>query len=251
MEALYDLSGGSVGQWVYWQNVAPRLDWEVDDLNEALDIADYLANSGLITIEASEGTIYKITAAGIDEVEGEPASGFGVSVPNLSSSATKIEEAPLHIRDSLQRFREDHPDPAKVAFILMRFGTTTAHAAIADAVKTVLDQHGVVGLRADDKEYHDDLWPNVLTYMHGCSMGIAVFERIEEQVFNPNVSLEVGYMMASLKPLCLLKDQTLSALPADLVGKLYRQFDPHDPAGTIPAVVSKWLSDKGLGSTRA
>jgi DNA-binding PadR family transcriptional regulator len=36
------------------------------------------------------------------------------------------------------------------------------------------------------------------------------------------------------------------SLPADLVGQLYDPFDTQDPAGTIPAVVSKWISDKGL-----
>ena len=48
------------------------------------------------------------------------------------------------------------------------------------------------------------------------------------------------------KPLCLLKDQTMTALHTDLMGKLYRQFDPHDPDGTIPPRLSRWLNDRGL-----
>jgi len=72
LEAVYDLAGTSTIQFVYWQNLAPRLGWDAegeDDLEEALGIADYLANSCLITIEVSEGTVCRITNAGIDAVE--------------------------------------------------------------------------------------------------------------------------------------------------------------------------------------
>ena len=27
---------------------------------------------------------------------------------------------------------------------------------------------------ARDKEYHEDLYPNIQTYMHGCGFGIAI-----------------------------------------------------------------------------
>ncbi len=82
--------------------------------------------------------------------------------------------------------------------------------------------------------------------MHGCGFGIAVFERIEKDVFNPNVSLEVGYMLGLKKPVLLLKDQTLPALQTDLAGKLYRPFDPQHPAKTIALQLEQWLEDKGL-----
>lgn len=61
-------------------------------------------------------------------------------------------------------------------------------------IKDVLNKHGIVGLRADDKEYMDDLFLNVKVYMHACDFGIAVYERIISDDFNPNVSLEVGYL---------------------------------------------------------
>src|SRR5215210_5340155 len=117
LEAVYDLAGGSPNQFVYWRNVAPRLGYDADaaaDLEEGLGLADYLANSGLIRSEVDEGTIYRITSSGIDEVENEPDSGFAVSIsPGQGAvvEAGKPEEAPLHIRESLQHFRSDHPDP--------------------------------------------------------------------------------------------------------------------------------------------
>jgi hypothetical protein len=252
LAAVYDLAGGSPNQFVYWRTVAPRLGYDADgtaDMEEALRIADYLANSGLIRIVVDEGTIYSITAKGIDEVENELDSGFGVpasTVPEVGIGAGKPEEAPLHITESLQRFRKDHPDPDAVAFILMQFGTTRAHEEIAQAIRDELAIHGITGVRADDKEYHDELFYNVLTYLHGCKFGVAVFERIEGNSFNPNVALEVGYMFALTRKVCLLKDRTLTSLHADLVGKLYREFDTQDPQGTIRPHLDKWLTDYEL-----
>jgi hypothetical protein len=53
-------------------------------------------------------------------------------------------------------------------------------------------------------------------------------------------------MMAMNKPVFLLKDQTLPQLQADLAGRLYKQFDPHDPEATIPPQFEKWLRDYGI-----
>jgi hypothetical protein len=153
---------------------------------------------------------------------------------------------PIEIQESLERFRIDHPDPSKTAFVMMRFGQTRAHDEIIAGIKRALDPIGITAVRADDKQYHDDLFPNVLTYIYGSGFGIAVFERIETEEFNPNVALEVGYMFALKKAVCLLKDKTLKTLHADLVGKLYRVFDPLNPIETIPSELSRWLRDKEL-----
>jgi hypothetical protein len=153
---------------------------------------------------------------------------------------------PIEIQESLRRFQEDYPDPTRAAFIMMKFGDITPYQRILECVRKTLAQHRISGLRADDKQYHDDLFANVLTYLYGCGFGIALFERINADEFNPNVSLEVGYMFALHKPVCLLKDQTLKALHSDLVGKLYKAFDPHDPGGSVPAALEKWLVDKRI-----
>ena len=129
---------------------------------------------------------------------------------------------------------------------MMQFGTTDAHSTIVNAIRDTLAKYGITALRADNKEYHEDLFGNVLTYLHGCSFGIAVFERLVANDFNPNVSLEVGYMRALRKPICLLKDRTLETLNTDLVGKVYKSFDPQDPAGSIPGELETWLRDKDI-----
>jgi hypothetical protein len=153
---------------------------------------------------------------------------------------------PPELSESTKRFSSDHPDPNKVAFIMMRFGETSAHKDIVESLRSELAKHGITGLRADDKGYHDDLLSNILTYVYGCGFGIAVFERIEQDEFNPNVALEVGYMMALRKPLLLLKDRTLDNLHADLIGKLYKKFDPQNISKSVGPEVQRWLRDKGI-----
>ena len=48
------------------------------------------------------------------------------------------------------------------------------------------------------------------------------------------------------KNVCLLKDQTLKNLPTDLIGKLYKEFDPQDVEKTLPDQLEKWMKDKGI-----
>jgi len=187
----------------------------------------------------------------------EPDSGVHYSAgviffitPDIFGQRLQMTTIPTIIKDSLAQFQVDFPDPNKAAFIMMGFGETTAHDNIVKAIRSALEKHGIAGLRADDKEYHDDLLPNVRTYMHGCSFGIAVFERIESEKFNPNVGLEVGYMLAMGKPVCLLKDKTLPTLHTDLIGKLYKDFDVLHPERTIPKKIESWLNDKHLVGPR-
>ena len=168
--------------------------------------------------------------------------------PELVSRAAMIVEAPLGIHHSLAHFRLDFPNPADAAFIMMRFGAADGHRSILDGIKKALAAAGITGIRADERQYHDDLFNNVLTFMHGCGFGIAVFERLDEREFNPNVSLEVGYMLAMQKPVCILKDRLLTTLHTDLMGKMYSEFDSLEPAASLSKSLSAWLRQKNLGS---
>lgn len=152
---------------------------------------------------------------------------------------------PKEIHDSLEKFRKDHPNPKRVAFLMMRFEDKPAYNRILKTLKSSFQNNGITLLRADDKEYHSDLFLNIQTYMHGCGMGVAVLDRIQTEDFNPNVSLEIGYMLSMFKPILFLKDNTLKVLNTDLIGRLYKQFDAYDPENSIPSSVDKWLLDNG------
>ena len=182
-----------------------------------------------------------------------PAMGFiRRELVNQRSVSAEIDEPsgvvkyPPEISDSLNRFTQDHPQFTSTAFIIVRFGETKAHGEITKAIRDTLRRFGISGLRADDKQYHDDLLGNVLTYIYGCKFGIAVFERLEQEDFSPNVAFEVGYMRALNRSVCLLKDKNLKTLHTDLIGKLYKSFDTQAPSETIPPELEKWLRDLGI-----
>jgi hypothetical protein len=153
---------------------------------------------------------------------------------------------PIEIQDSLRRFREDFPDPATVAFVMMRFAADGPYALIISGIRDCLKPLGISAVRADDKQYHKDFLSNILTYVYGAGIGLAVFDRTIPDSFNPNIALELGYMMALRKPVCLLKDRTLQSLHSDLVGRLYRPFDPPNATTTISQSIKGWLKDRNM-----
>ncbi len=147
---------------------------------------------------------------------------------------------------SLDRLRERYPNYSRCGFLIMRFGELKPYRRIIEAITETAQQHGLSILRADAHEFHADLLWNVKTYLHGCSFGIAVYDRIHTNEGNANVAFEAGYMMAMNKPVLLLKDETLPSLQTDLAGKLYKPFDPHEPETTIPPQLETWLQDYGI-----
>ena len=90
LRTIYMLADGNPAEFVYWQNVAPEIGLDANNsehLDQALAIADYLERSGLIAIEVDEGTIYRITAKGVDQVEGNKPEPQSVSnIFNISGS---------------------------------------------------------------------------------------------------------------------------------------------------------------------
>jgi hypothetical protein len=210
--------------------------------NQGSDISEFAWDFGISTGQKGrESPIEKYIVPFLDFIE----QRLPVPVPTRVSSSLTPSPPPI-IHDSLKKFRSEHPDSESTCFVMMRFGKTKAHARLEKTLKQALKRHGLIGLLARDREFHEDLYPNIQTYLHGCAFGIAVFERLESDEFNPNVALEVGYMFGLRKQVLLLKDQTLRALHTDLVGKLYREFDPQNPEDTIPAQIDSWLTDKGL-----
>lgn len=153
-----------------------------------------------------------------------------------------------HLVPFLRQFLADHPDPNVNVFIMMRFRATEQMGSIHQTLKAALARHGMSGLRADDKDYTGELWSNLQVYMTGCHLGIAVFEDIDERDFNPNVSLELGYMLGTSRRCLVLKEKHLPALPTDVANRLYKPFDAFQIVETIEAEIDRWVTvDLGVG----
>lgn len=169
-------------------------------------------------------------------------TGSQVSTP----TATSEQSHPPEIAMSLNRLRNQYPEQDKLGFLIMRFSKGKPFERIAEIVKRTANKYKLAVIRADDIQFHDDVFGNVRTLLHGCGFGIAIYERIETENNNANIGFEVGYLMAMNKPVLLLKDKNMRTLHSDLAGKLYKEFDPHEPDETIPDQLSAWLRDYGI-----
>lgn len=202
---------------------------------------------GKITIEPEyfqESKIDEYTEEVISEVTSIKFSIYPEDVDMFSTNSSTI--LPEELNTPLKRFRKDFTIESKTAFLMMKFEDTPIQLNLIKVIEDSFSDYGIKLLRADTKWYADDLLTNIRTYMHGCDFGVAIFDRVKTEYFNPNVSLEIGYMMAMEKNVMLLKDSTLNSLQTDLVGKLYHEYDFQRPETTLPIVLKKWLSDKDI-----
>lgn len=146
-----------------------------------------------------------------------------------------------HLEEYLRRFLDDHPHPDRNVFVMMRFNDTDQMRQVYQTTKSTLASRGMHAVRADDRDYTGELWSNIEVYLTGCHYGIAVFEDIDQRDYNPNVSLELGYMMGRGKRTLLLKEKRLPGLPSDVVHRLYKEFDIFDVATSVEREVGRWI----------
>jgi hypothetical protein len=151
-----------------------------------------------------------------DEVKISSRVEFRIS-EDLGSSQFDID-GKLRLNEltnPLSKFNLDFTNPNNCGFLMMKFEDSPIQKQIIKNIGEIFKLHNLTLLRADSKQYSDDLLTNIKTYMHGCGFGVALFERINSNYFNPNVSLEIGYMMALDKPVLFLKEKTLTSLHTD------------------------------------
>src|SRR5260370_22580816 len=137
--------------------------------------------------------------------------------------------------------------PESNVFLMTRFRNTSYHQAISDAVAHAVRAFGLEFVRADDPHIAESiLWRKVQFCMEACHFGVAVFEDIDEADFNPNVSLELGYMLARNRDVVLLKERRLKRLPTDLYGHLYREFDSFNIRPTVLGQIADWFKSNDV-----
>jgi hypothetical protein len=125
-------------------------------------------------------------------------------------------------------------------FVMMRYSSVEHFKVIEATIRQALFKYGLIARLAKDASLSDDLWENIQHYMRYCRFGIAVFEEIDEREFNPNISLELGYMYALERRCLLLKDRRMPRLPTDTCGKIYRDFDTYRLSDSLAQEISDW-----------
>ena len=148
-----------------------------------------------------------------------------------------------HLEPHLREYLKDHPEPTRNMFIMMRFQPSSQLIEVHNTIAKTLAARNIHAIRVDDRDYTGDLWTNLEVCITGCTYGIAVYEDIDVREYNPNVALEVGYMLARRKRVLILKEQRLPTVPSDLAGKLYKPWDSYKIEKTVGDQVTRWVDD--------
>ena len=134
-----------------------------------------------------------------------------------------IQSGFAYLKPYLRKLLAQHPHVDRNVFVMMPFSTSTSES-IFDAIAKELQDHGLIALRADKKALFPVLWWNVVTYMLGSSYGVVVYEPCSNIPFNPNVSIEAGFMLALDRPVLFLANDELQRLPVDFSGHISRRI---------------------------
>ena len=167
----------------------------------------------------------------------------------LTPSAARrlpLDQAPSRLKSAVLSLLADNPDYLANCFIIMPFHSTAFHSEIVSCLRMTLRGLGFNPLRADGKAYSEDVMVNIEAYLYGCRFAVAVHDRFLSDDHNANVALEVGYCMGMKKPLCLLKEKSVKALPSDLQGRIYVSFDGTRIEKSLNSALKKWLSDNRI-----
>lgn len=137
--------------------------------------------------------------------------------------------------------------PESNLFLMTRFAKTEQLDAISTAVAQSVGAFGLEFIRADDTSFSGNyLWQRVEQCMQAATFGVAVFDNLDKPEINPNISLELGYMLALGHKCLLLKEKRLPALMADLQGFLHKEFDAENTTATVLGAMADWLREVGV-----
>lgn len=153
--------------------------------------------------------------------------------------------------DPLEAYRRNIVDTENQnVFVIMRYGKTKEFKHIERAIKAAVTAYNLRALLAKDVLCDEEIWRNVRWLMDHSRYAIAVFDRLDEPQINPNVTLELGYMLALKKQCLILKDKSMKTLNSDIIGRLYTPFDTHGAYNSVHKAVTTWLDMLGHASCR-
>lgn len=184
----------------------------------------------------------------------EAAASHGSTLGGTVHSVVPPSLAPPGLLHGLKTFLDTHPFETNV-FAMTRFPSSgeTESDPVGPAIKAARDvctMHGLELHLASDRAIQDDLWANVTAHMWASRYGLAFFEDRMKKGINYNLTIEVGGMLTTGRRCALLRDTSITAMPTDLVGQIYKPVDLAD-AAAVASLVHQWIRDDlALGSCR-
>ncbi|MGC2110215.1 MAG: hypothetical protein WA655_11910 [Candidatus Korobacteraceae bacterium] len=142
--------------------------------------------------------------------------------------------------------RDEHEARAdRNIFVIMRYGLGDVYKNLERLIRETVQSYGFEAVLAKDKLFWSDKWRNIEFFMQHARYGIVVLEQMQEPQLNPNVTVEMGYMLGLGKPCLLLRERSFHALPGDLLNQLYEPFDSGQLRKTVTQSIETWLRKLG------
>lgn len=154
--------------------------------------------------------------------------------------------APPALMEAIAKFNDTYPFDTNV-FGMTRFAAEDADnpdplIAALDSIAATTAAHGLDFHLASDRAIIDELWGNVAGHMWASRYGIAILEDRRDRGMNYNLAIEVGGMLTMGRRCLLLKDKSITHMPTDLVGMIYKSIDLDDLA-SVEAAIHGWVRD--------
>jgi hypothetical protein len=187
------------------------------------------------------------------KLEPELASQPGAVYADAHHTVIAPEFAPPRWSAGIARLLQRFPFESNV-FCMTRFPSSSEDTDyldpvqdVLDALRKVLEHHGMTLHIASDRQIEDELLGNVGAYMWACQYGIGLLEDRAGRGLNYNVVTELGSMLMTGRRCAMLKDRTAPPLPSDLAGQIYKSVD-FDDLDAVEKLIHAWLAeDLGLG----
>jgi hypothetical protein len=125
-------------------------------------------------------------------------------------------------------------------FLMIPFARKDKYENVRRVIRSVLDEFKYTLVAADDRTISENLSVNLTAHMDACKLAIAVIDSVP---LNSNIAFELGYLKRSSTQCLMLKDKTITVMPAAIRGLLYESVDFDQINATIPKAVRKWLAN--------
>jgi hypothetical protein len=155
---------------------------------------------------------------------------------------------PMGAAPGLRRILNTAPFEQNV-MLITRFpkGPEDHFAKLISTLREVVASHGLTLQVASDRMAEDTLWGNVVTYMWASKYAIVLMDSADG-VLNSNVLIEIGGMLMTGRRCAILRDNSVPAMPSDLVGHIYKPTDLSDHDASVREIHTWIRDDLGLSS---
>ena len=94
----------------------------------------------------------------------------------------------------------------KVGFLIRKFEERNDRATLVNTVRDTFRLRGLTIVDANEKTLNPEAWGNVKEFLDHCTFGVVIIDNLSPTTagFNPNVFLEIGYLLALKKSIFIL-----------------------------------------------